>query len=87
MKEEYFLQIESSQRQHHEILLQSERMYSATIESDFKLFSLLKPKLFLDGDKWCCLYGDNIQNGFAGFGDSPRESVVDFNSAWERKIK
>ena len=27
---------------------------------------LYKPKIFIDGDQWCCLYGENIQDGVAG---------------------
>ena len=37
-------------------------------------FTLLKPKMFLDGDKWCALYGENIQDGVCGFGKSPAEA-------------
>ena len=38
------------------------------------------PKLFLDGNQWCALYGNNIQEGIAGFGDTPEDAVVDFNN-------
>lgn len=27
--------------------------------------------LYKDGDKWCCLVGENIQEGCSGFGDTP----------------
>jgi len=40
---------------------------------------LLKPRLFIDGDKWCALYGANIQDGIAGFGDSPAKAFENFN--------
>lgn len=40
---------------------------------------LLRPKLFIDGDMWCALYGENIQDGVAGFGKSPSEALEDFN--------
>jgi hypothetical protein len=29
----------------------------------------------LDGDKWCCLVGENLQEGLAGFGDSPCDAL------------
>ena len=29
----------------------------------------------LDGDQWCALLGDDLQEGIAGFGDSPIESL------------
>ena len=30
-----------------------------------------EPRIFKDGDAWCCLLGDNIQDGIAGFGNTP----------------
>ena len=29
-----------------------------------------------DGDKWCCLYGDNLQTGHAIFADTIEETQV-----------
>jgi hypothetical protein len=29
----------------------------------------------LDGDKWCALIGENLQDGLAGFGNSPIEAI------------
>jgi len=31
-------------------------------------FILLKPKIFMDGGKWCALYGESLKEGVAGFG-------------------
>jgi hypothetical protein len=45
-----------------------------------------KPRLFIDGSSWCALYGDNLQSGVAGFGDSPQEAMWDFDLAWGRKL-
>jgi len=45
-------------------------------------FAIYKPKLYPDGDKWCALYGDNIQKGVAAFGDTPNQAVKAFNDAW-----
>jgi len=44
--------------------------------------AVYKPKLFLDGDQWCVLYGDDLQSGLAGFGDSPALAMADFDKAW-----
>lgn len=47
-----------------------------------------RPKLHMDGNKWCALYGDNLQDGCAGFGDTPDEAMAAFDAAWmgwERK--
>lgn len=48
---------------------------------------LYRPRIFVDGTKWCALYGDNLQDGVAGFGDSPAEAMDEFNSNWHAKIK
>lgn len=45
-----------------------------------------RPRLFMDGDKWCALYGDNLQDGVAGFGDSPALAMHDFNLNWCKKV-
>ena len=29
----------------------------------------------LDGDKWCARIGENLQDGYAGFGNSPAEAL------------
>ena len=39
-------------------------------------------KIFKDGNKYCCLLGDNIQEGICGFGDSPKEACDDFDYIW-----
>jgi hypothetical protein len=44
--------------------------------------AIYKPKVFRDGDAWCALYGDNIQEGVCGFGDTPANAVHDFNQCW-----
>lgn len=47
---------------------------------------LYKPALSIDGNKWCALYGENLQDGVAGFGDSPQEAMWDFDKAWAKKL-
>ena len=47
---------------------------------------LYRPSLTIDGDKWCALYGVNIQDGVAGFGASPDEAMRAFDAAWCAKI-
>ena len=48
---------------------------------------LYRPKLFIDGNQWCALYGDNLQDGVAGFGDSPKEAMNAFDRAWDERRK
>lgn len=50
-------------------------------------FVLLKPKLSRDGNMYCFLYGDNIQESIAGFGKSAAEASSDFDREWYAKIK
>lgn len=45
-------------------------------------FVLLKAKMFPDGNQWCALYGDNLQEGVAGFGDTPYKAQCDFDTNW-----
>jgi hypothetical protein len=42
----------------------------------------MRPTISIDGNKWCALYGDNLQDGVAGFGDSPVEAMADFDKNW-----
>ena len=43
---------------------------------------LFRPRLSLDGNQWCALYGENLQEGVAGFGDSPEGAMADFDKNW-----
>ena len=47
---------------------------------------MLLPKLTIDGDHWCALFGDSLHDGVAGFGDSPDEAYYDFDKAWFAKL-
>jgi len=46
-----------------------------------------RPKIFRDGDKWCALYGDNMQEGVVAFGSSPSEAAIKFDGEWYKTIK
>ena len=43
---------------------------------------VFRPEVYPDGNKWCALYGENLQEGVAGFGDSPDEAMRAFDVAW-----
>lgn len=47
---------------------------------------LLRPRVYIDGSQWCALYGDDLQNGVAGFGASPDAAMRDFDQVWHRKF-
>ena len=43
---------------------------------------IFKPRLYLDGDKYCALLGDDIMSGCVGFGSSPAEAMTAFDKAF-----
>lgn len=49
-------------------------------------FVMLRPALSIDGDKWCALYGENLQDGLAGFGASPADAFCAFDAAFYAKL-
>ncbi len=59
--------------------------YSTAIdEAQFKArpSTRYRPALTLDGVSWCALYGENLQEGVAGFGNSPEKAMEDFDRVW-----
>ena len=42
---------------------------------------ILGAKLFRDGNQWCALYGENIQDGVCGFGPTPAAALNAFEHA------
>ena len=49
--------------------------------------TMMRPKLYKDGDQWCALYGDDVQSGVTGFGESPQQAMWEFDAAWYADIK
>jgi len=45
-----------------------------------------RPSLSIDGNQWCAFYGENLQDGVAGFGDSPEEAYQDFDKQWTKNL-
>ena len=45
-------------------------------------FMLLRPRVFPDGDQWCALLGDNLQEGVCAFGETPAKAATDFDLQW-----
>ena len=48
--------------------------------------AVFKPRLSIDGNQWCALYGENLQEGVAGFGASPEDAMWDFDRMWRAKL-
>ena len=67
------------------------RMVGAAIQEAVARYErpsvIFRPRLSVDGNQWCALYGDNLQEGVAGFGDSPADVMWDFDSNWTTKLK
>lgn len=78
------LEAESNMRQHYEDRQHWERMAVLNEASNWNKFVLLKPKLFKDGNQWCVLLGDNIQEGICGFGDTPNKALFDWNAQFDK---
>jgi len=69
----------SSQRQWFDTLQHQDNMNLLVEKLELNKFQMLKPKLTKDGNQWCCLLGENTQEGIAGFGDTPYLAILDWN--------
>ena len=52
---------------------------AAVSKQEYALVSELGLVPFKDGNAWCVLWGEDIQEGIAGFGSTPYKAVIDFN--------
>ena len=43
-------------------------------------------KLYKDGNQYCFLLGDNLQEGVAGFGDTVLEALKNFREVWGNDV-
>ena len=43
---------------------------------------LYRPALSRDGNMWCALYGENLQEGIAGFGETAAAAMTEFDQNW-----
>lgn len=68
----------------YETLIAQSKLNTAIETEEMNLFALLKPKLFQDGNQFCVMLGDDIQNAICGFGDTPRRAVWAFNKEWDK---
>ena len=71
-------QVESSQRQHDQYMKHYEEMCTLGEERVLKYIATLKPKFSKDGDMYCFLFGDNLQDGIAGYGEYPYKAAENF---------
>lgn len=67
-------------------LTEQSRCNAAIEAEEMTLIATLNPRIFIDGNQWCVLYGKNLQDGVAGFGDTPRQAAYAFNKAWDKPL-
>jgi hypothetical protein len=60
--------------------------YKEALAEQMRPCILLRPELKIDGDRWCALYGENLQDGIAGFGKSPSDAMHDFDKAYHTNL-
>ncbi len=60
---------------------------SRAVDSYATPSAIYKPSLSIDGNQWCALYGSNLQDGVAGFGDSPADAMASFDMAWSANLR
>ena len=46
----------------------------------------MRPAISIDGNQWCALYGEDLQRGVAGFGDSPEQAMLAFDREWGKPL-
>ena len=69
----------------HYVMMASETFRAAVSEYE-RPSVLFRPTLSIDGDHWCALFGENLQIGVCGFGDSPEAAMRAFDGAWFTKL-
>lgn len=63
---------------HDERLVHEAQMNLIYDETVIMLIHRLGCRIYKDGDSWCCLYGENIQEGISGWGHNPYQAALDF---------
>jgi hypothetical protein len=58
-------------------------MYS--IEIILMVIQAMRPRLTKDGNRFCFLCGEDLQNGISGFGETPFDAASDFCTSFMRE--
>jgi len=86
MTEETYWKEKLSREQHHLDYEDQSKMNTLVQAEEMNLFSLLKPKVGIDGNQHYVLYGEDLQNGVAGFGDTLMLAIYDFNKSFNSVV-
>lgn len=62
------------------------RLTKEHLQHQMRPSTIHRPRLTADGTSWCALYGENLQEGVAGFGDTPEAAYRDFDRAWTEDL-
>lgn len=54
--------------------------------AEMNLVIIFGAKLSIDGNQYCWLHGDNLQDGIAGFGKSPYLAALDFDKNFHKEL-
>jgi hypothetical protein len=65
-----------------EAQIHEETMTLIQQQKEKAIFEMLKPDLKVDGNQWCCLWGELPEVCIVGFGDTPANAVVQFYNAY-----
>lgn len=69
------------------LIAENQSKMNALVEAEeLNKVAILKSRIFIDGKQWCVLYGDNLQDGICGFGDTPMLAIYDFNKAFHSPV-
>lgn len=64
---------------HYESIQHQEKLNLIIAEQELLYVKTFGLTPFKDGNVWCVLLGENIQDGISGFGNSPLNAIIDFN--------
>lgn len=48
--------------------------------------SLLQPVLFKNGNKYCCIWGPDLEKAIVGFGESPEKAIQDWDHVLAKRV-
>ena len=72
---------------HYEFLQNQEKLDYVITKSQLVFIETFNLKPYIDGNQWCILLGENIQDGIVGFGDSPFQAILNFNNQMYKSLK
>jgi len=70
---------------HFESIRHQEKLNLIIAKQDLVFMESFNLKPFKDGNMWCVLLGENIQDGICGFGETPLKAILNFNHQFNCK--